>query len=289
LRTVTGDLVDPTDVIETSRVKNLVVDDFVQREFDDPVTGDTLKYNLYVPEDRNAVSSYPLVLFMHDAGMSSDDPLTTLKQGLGAIAFAQPGSQSHHPCLVLAPQFSSVVVNDASEATSLLETTVHLVQEITREFGVDTSRVYTTGQSGGAMMSMAIDIKYPELFAASFIVAGQWGPEHVAPLAGQALWILVAEGDAKAFPGQNAITDVLEEHGAVITRATWDGRADSETLGAAASTVAAAGTRVNYTVLRKGTVVPDGQVDDPLNNHINTWRIAYCIEPIRDWLFAQHR
>ncbi len=290
IRTVAGSEIPPADrPMVTSAVSNLVVDDFVQAEFHDPETGDTLKYNLFVPEGHDGSTACPLVLFMHDAGTSADDPLVTLKQGLGAVVFAGPDSQAKHPCLVLAPQYSAVVVNDASQATSALETTIHLIEKIAGEYGVDTNRMYTTGQSGGAMMSIAIDIRHPGLFAASLIVAGQWAPALVAPLAGQKLWIVVAEGDAKAFPGQNAITDVLERHGTVVARANWDGREEPSRLGAAAAQLAGAGAPINYSVLRSGTVVPEGQADDPPNNHINTWRIAYTIEPIRNWLFAQRR
>jgi hypothetical protein len=37
----------------------------------------------------------------------------------------------------------------------------------------------------------------------------------------------------------------------------------------------------------KGTVVPASQQDNPISNHLNTWRIAYNIEGIRAWLFEQ--
>ncbi len=96
---------------------------------------------------------------------------------------------------------------------------MHLVQEVVREYAVDEDRIYATGQSGGAMMSMAINIAYPDLFAGSVIVAGQWDARKSIPLATQALWIIVAEGDIKAFPGQNAITATLESNGATVARA----------------------------------------------------------------------
>ncbi len=46
---------------------------------------------------------------------------------------------------------------------------------------------------------------------------------------------------------------------------------------------------IKYAVLRKGTVVPDGQLDNPVANHVNTWRIAYTLRAVREWLFQQHR
>nr|WP_315183841.1 PHB depolymerase family esterase [uncultured Albidiferax sp.] len=192
--------------ITTSRVVNLVVDDFQQLEFKDPQTGDLLRYNLFVPKGYDKNQRYPLVLFMHDAGATSPITQTTLVQGLGAVAWASPQDQAKRPAFVLAPQFDAPVVNDQSEATSLLDTTVHLLHQVVDQYSIDGHRLYATGQSGGAMMSIAMNIQYPELFAASYIVAGQWDPAKVQPLAQDKLWIVVSQGDLKAYPGQNAIT-----------------------------------------------------------------------------------
>lgn len=49
------------------------------------------------------------------------------------------------------------------------------------------------------------------------------------------------------------------------------------------------GNAINYVALKKGTVVPPGQQDNGGGNHINTWRIAYAITSIRDWIFKQHK
>jgi predicted peptidase len=43
----------------------------------------------------------------------------------------------------------------------------------------------------------------------------------------------------------------------------------------------------HYVALEKGSVVPASQQDNPISNHLNTWRIAYTIEGIRAWLFEQ--
>jgi predicted peptidase len=48
----------------------------------------------------------------------------------------------------------------------------------------------------------------------------------------------------------------------------------------------AKGAPINYVALQKGTVVPPSPQDNGATNHINTWRIAYTIEGIREWLFA---
>jgi predicted peptidase len=275
--------------LPTNRALNLVVDDFVQAEFQDSKTGDTLAYNLFVPKDRDPSVALPLVLFMHDAGATSIIVDTTLVQGLGAISWASPADQARHPAIVLAPQYRSQVVNDASEASSLLNTTLHLLDHIADEHNADRSRLYATGQSGGGMMSIAMMIREPELFAAAFLVACQWDPAVIEPLARQKLWVMVSEGDAKAFPGQNAIMDVIEREGAKVSRATWSGNTTLEQFATLAAEQETQGALVNYTMLRLGTVVPEGQDDNSGSNHINTWRIAYTIPSIRDWIMRQSR
>jgi predicted peptidase len=51
----------------------------------------------------------------------------------------------------------------------------------------------------------------------------------------------------------------------------------------------AEGNNIKYSVLKKGTVVPAGMNDDGGSNHVCTWRIAYNIEGVRDWLFMQKK
>ncbi len=268
---------------------NSVVDAFKQSEFTDPNTGIMLPYNLYIPKDYDASKSYPLVLFIHDAGVVSNDTRRTLVQGLGAVIWATPAEQAKHECFVLAPQYSKGIVNDESEATRDLDATVDLVNALVSQTNIDKSRLYTTGQSMGCMASIEMLIKYPDLFAAALLVAGQWDATRMSVLTQANMWVVVSEGDRKAFPGMNAGMAALEAAGAKISRATWNGRASAEEFASNVRSMIAEGNNIKYTVLAKGTVVPEGLPDDGRNNHIHTWPIAYTIEGLRDWLFTQVR
>ncbi|MEG3132557.1 peptidase [Rouxiella sp. T17] len=275
--------------IATTQVENLIVDDFKQLTFDDPKTGKVLHYNLFVPKNYQAGKSYPLVLFMHDAGATSDVTRTTLLQGLGAVSWASKEDQARHPSFVLAPQYPEIIADDDSHTSVLMDTTINLIKSLSSQYSIDPKRLYTTGQSGGCMTSIAMDIKYPRFFAASFLVAGQWDPALTVPLAKQKLWILVSQDDDKAFPGQNAITAVLEKNGATISRATWDGRWSEAEFKQAFDEIEAKNSPINYVTFKKGTVIPAGESTQGASGHRNTWRIAYTIAPIRDWIFKQHR
>ena len=277
----------PEGEVTTSAVHNLILDQFEQRVWNDPETGKTLPYNLFVPANYDPARSYPLVNFMADAGATSSDPLMTLKQGLGAISWASPEDQAARPAFVLAPQFAEIVADDDNQTSAMLDTTINLIEALTQEFSIDRSRLYTTGQSGGGMLSIAMNIKYPEFFAASFLVACQWGPELVAPMAGNRLFILTSQDDPGAFPGQNAVTEALEAAGARVARAIWDGTWSDEQYRFAFDDLIAEGARINYVSFAKGTVIPEGASTEGAAGHRNTWRLAYSIEPIRAWLLRQ--
>lgn len=105
----------------------------------------------------------------------------------------------------------------------------------------------------------------------------------------QKMWVVVSQGDAKAYPGQKHHHGGLGGGGAKVARAVWPGTSTPEQFGAAVISLEAEGAPINYVALRKGTVVPDGQEDSPGANHVNTWRIAYDIEGVRDWLFRQSK
>ena len=74
-------------------------------------TGDhRLTYNLFAPEDVSR--PLPLVVFMHDMGSISDEPDFTLRQGIGALVWADAAEQAKRPCYVLAPQYAEKAAFD---------------------------------------------------------------------------------------------------------------------------------------------------------------------------------
>ncbi len=273
--------------LKSSRFINLIVDDFKQLEYTDAKTGAKLAYNLFIPKNYDPKKSYPLVLFMHDASISGHEVTATLTQGVGATIWATPEEQAKHPCFVVAPQYPVQITNDQSQTNEYLDITVDLIHQIAKEYSVNTNKMYTTGQSGGCMMSIALDIKYPDLFAASMLVAGQWDASLVKPLAKQKIWILVAEGDTKAFPGMNAITETLEKNGAKVSRATWNGRATAAEFAEDVKKMNDEGANIRYSVFSKGTVFPEGQEGGM--EHMQTWKVAYYVEGVRDWIFSQSK
>lgn len=249
---------------------------FKQLTFHDDQFNKDLMYNLFVPKNYDPKKSYPLVLFMHDAGVVSNNHIETLTQGLGAVVWASDKAQSLNESFVVAPQYTSVMTDDTGTVSNDMDITVNLIKELTNKYSIDTNRLYNTGQSMGGMISIAMDIKYPDLFAASFLVACQWNPDLVKPLTNKPLWIIVSEEDTKAHPGMDAITDVLSKNGRTIAKGTWNAEASTSELQSDVDKMLDQDADVNYTMFKGG-------------NHTYTWQYAYTIDGIREWLFKQHK
>lgn len=286
ITTTTGEKY-PADAtpFDSDKGVNLIVDDFKQFEFKDPATGMTLTYNLFVPKNYDKSKAYPLVLFMHDASVHGAETTRTLTQGLGAVVWASPSEQAKHPAIVLAPQFPNGVSTEGAVGDATGDTVVHLVNSIARQYNVDKNRMYTTGQSFGCMLSLAIMIRHPDLFAASMLVAGQRDAQATSVLSHNKMWIIVAEGDTRAFPGMNDSIAVWEKQGVKVSKATWNARSSEAELSADAKKMLPEGNNIKYATFLKSTVFPAGKEGGI--EHMATWPVAYRIEAVRDWLFAQ--
>jgi predicted peptidase len=276
---------DSTTSLLTTKVKNLIVDDFEQFSFTDPATGRTLTYNLFIPHGYDSRRRYPLVLFMHDASVVNVATEGPLVQGDGAVVWASPEDQAKHPCFVLAPEYPEVVIADDYQPSTYFDATVNLLNKVVSEYSIDAKRLYSTGQSMGAMMTLGINIRHPGLLAASYVVAGQWPDDQAGPLVGKKLWVTVSEGDTKAFPMENAIMAVLRAHGVKVAEAQWDARWTAAQFVAAARALEAQRAPVNYAHFAAGTL--PGSSAGGGSEHTGTWKVAYDIPQIRDWIMRQ--
>ena len=275
-------------ILENNKIKNLIVENFKQFVYKDTKTGTSVKYNLYIPKNYDKNKKYPLVLFMHDKGVLSEDTKTALFQGNGATSFAAPEEQARHEAFVLAPQYSRQVVDDNGDITSDLDATVNLIRDyLISKYSINEKKLYATGQSMGGMMAIVMNYKYPELFAASYLVACQWNPKEVSTMAKNNLWITVSTGDAKAYPGMNAITSELIKRGATVAKDNWRADYTDAQFLEGARKVIAQKSNIKYTTLEKGTNPYLPKDANPGLEHSGTWKVAYNIPGIKDWMFLQ--
>lgn len=287
LKTNTGQsfISDPLELHVTT-VQSELVDAFEQHIFKTH-DGHQLAYNLYVPKQSD--QPQPLLLFMHDASAISSDPTATLRQGIGATTWADSTEQDQRPCFVLAPQYEEQTADDDFTVTWECEATVELVEHIKKAYRIDTNRVYATGQSMGSMMLCEMNFTHPDLFAASFIVAGQWEPQKIATLTNSHLWILVSEIDHKAFPIMTSAMEKLAAKNVTIAQAKVDAKANDAAKADFVERTLSQHAQIQFTQFEGATVLPAGVADEGAAGHFHTWWWAFEIEGIKTWLFSQKK
>ena len=269
---IRGKIYPPSEKLSSSHTRQLIVEDFVQSVFKDP-NGATLAYNLFIPKNYDPKKKYPLVLFMHDAGAVSPEVKMTLCQGKGAIVFATPEFQEKNPCFVLAPQYDTVIVDDNWQYGPELDRTIHLIEFLSGKYSIDKKRIYNTGQSMGGMTSIAMDIKYPDFFAASYLVACKWDANVTLPLGKQNIWAVAAEGDPGAMPSMAEILGNLEIEGIKVIRQTIDASQPQPEINSQVAALQKDDCHVYYTLYKGGS-------------HRYTWQHAYDMMPALDWIFS---
>ncbi|MCD7938337.1 MAG: prolyl oligopeptidase family serine peptidase [Tannerellaceae bacterium] len=260
------------------------VNKFVQREFNDPETGKTLAYNLFIPEGYESGKSYPLLLFIADASTAGKDVKVPLTQGYGGVIWATQHDQAKHPSFILVPQYTTQTVNDNSGTSYEVEMTIRLLDAIIEEYSIDRNRLYTTGQSMGGMMSMYFNIAHPDLFAASLFVGCQWDASQMGGFVNDKFFYIVAAGDQKAPKGMAALKTILDNEGARISTGEWSAKLPAAEQEANVQKLLAEGNNINFIIFTQGSVLP---ADGSGNEHMYSFDYAYKLEGVRDWLFRQ--
>lgn len=270
---------------EITAVLDAVSGKFIQETYVDETTGSSLEYSLFVPEDYDASGSYPMIMFIPDATGSGKSASEIVSEYYGAAIWATDEEQEKHASFVLVPAFSETVVDDNWNTSDQIETAVSLINSLTEKYSIDTNRLYTTGQSMGCMTSLYLNSKYPDLFAASLFVSGQWDVSVLKPLEDAAFFYITAGGDAKASGGQDEVMDMLEQDGISFSYGTWNAQNSSDEQDASAQSLIAEGNNANFIRFETGSVLNGGNGME----HMASFNYAYKITAVRDWLFAQSK
>lgn len=265
--------------------QELVIQDFVRKYFTDAETGITLPYFVYLPKGYSVEKRYPLVFFIPDASADTSIETATLTQGNGATIWATPEEQVKHPAIVVAVQYPYSVVKEFGPLTmddhawsKGLTAVDNLLRDIMERYAVDKNRIYGTGQSQGCMSNIALSDRHPDLFAAQYLVAGQWDVSEMTAMKDKKLWILVCEGDAKAYPAMTEAMNLWKSLGAKTAWGDgfWNLKFSREEMQQNVKAMLAKDADIRMNVFAGG-------------GHMVTWSVAYNIEGIRDWLFEQSK
>jgi predicted peptidase len=127
-------------------------------------------YLLFLPRDYATRKSqrWPLILFLHGAGERGTNLWLVAKHGPPKIVRTKPD----FPFIVVSPQCPAGQRWDN-------DTVLGLLDEVTRKYRVDKSRIYLTGLSLGGFGTWNLGVAYPEKFAAIAPICGGGDPVAV--------------------------------------------------------------------------------------------------------------
>jgi dienelactone hydrolase len=213
--------------------------------------GQQLPYRLFVPKDYDETKPYPLVLFLHHAGLAGTDShnesgwdncvqLTSEigSGGYGGVfthsAVDKEGkrfdTQERYPHFVLAPHANSPAYGFgggvAGSATAAEHPTrpllMGVLEQVRKEFNIDPARLYVTGISMGCYGTWDLIMRKPGIFAAASPQSCRGDPnkELLAPLKDMPIWSMCGTNDSY-FSGAQAMADGMKAIGATDATFTF--------------------------------------------------------------------
>jgi predicted peptidase len=134
------------------------------------------------------------------------------------------------------------------------------------------------------MSSLYLNSKYPDLFAASLYVSGQWDISVLSGMENQKFFYVTAGGDEKASGGQDEVMAMFDADGVAYSYGTWNAQDSAEDQDAAVAELVAEGLDANMIRFETGTVFKEGQTG---MEHMASFNYAYKLTAVRDWIFEQ--
>lgn len=163
---------------------------FSEKEFVSEKTGKKLKYLAYSPKKNENV---PLILYLHGAG-SRGDELSSMSP-VGPVGELENGRRI--PARIVAPQCYG------DTWFELFETLIDFAETVSKESGVDKSRIYLTGVSMGAYAAWQLAMTKNELFAALVTVCGGGMYWNAARLKNIPIWAFHGALDEVVLPEES--------------------------------------------------------------------------------------
>jgi predicted peptidase len=138
--------------------------------FDSVTVGGTeRKYAVYVPREYNPSQPMPAIIFLNGSGECGTDGQKQLTQGLIPAALSDKGAW---PFIIICPQKPE----SKSQWIDHDDMVMAILASASRQWELDSKRMYLTGLSQGGAGTWAIAAKHPEVFAAIAPVCGYGSP-----------------------------------------------------------------------------------------------------------------
>ena len=264
---------------------------FKQYKFIDTINNSyTLDYNLFIPLNYTKEKKYPLIMFITDASLVKKDVKSGLTETVGGPVWATERMQKKFECFVLVPRYNEVVIDDnrGYSTSEYINVTVRLINDLIDKYSIDKNKLYSTGQSMGAMTTLYLLANYPGLLAAGLVVDGQWRIDQLQGLINATFTYIAAGGDAKAFNGQNEVKVFFDELNISYGNLTdINAKENIDILNNETSYMYNLNYSKNFITYIKGSVLPSNS--DKANEHMSSFKYGYRIDVVRDWLLSQNK
>ncbi len=307
IETKDGNIIPVTRRIETSGEINLGVDDFTSVLYENPDDESWLYYHLYVPEGYED-QTLPLVVHYPSGDYMYTDYTGTYRGALfthpDCTVWASEESQSENPCFVLTVggQRDSTWADINYENSVMQQNYVHIIDQIIKEYPIDTSRIYGISLARGSQSMWATALANPDLFAAMICTSHEfydtYGEEDASQKARELfdlmpIWMFAGylddSGNGAKGIRLNKIANELNASGSNITVAygengelMWNGMLRGTEAEQLAQNQISLASNTNsddlMTFYMPGTL--------PQSMHW-CWNATYSNAGVRNWLFSQ--
>ena len=159
--------------------------------------GEKLKYRFFSPSVDNNQQKYPLVVHFHGVGSRGDNNSSQLRMAKKVTAGENAAT---FPCFVFAPQcptdkkwvdeeWSALSHTMSVKPAEQMVLALAAIDKITKNYPIDTARIYVYGQSMGGFATWDILCRRPDLFAAAVPVCGGGDETLAKKIAHVPVWI----------------------------------------------------------------------------------------------------
>lgn len=255
-----------------------------------------IMYRLFVPKNYDPTKKYPLTVTMHGVGERGNDNTRQVDLEDLVSTWIADDVQKETPHFVMGPQCPADLYWGGATTTMVHD----IIDSLTREFSIDTNRLYAVGLSMGARGVFNLLEERPGRFAAAVACAGAGNNSAAAAIARTPLWAFHAAGDGVVeVSGTRTMVEAIEKTGITFVRFVSDSWTNSPGLTTYSDAirngtdpltmVAKNPSGISYDSLKRAV---EGGADYLYSeakggDHRTGWMIAFHHPLVPQWLFSK--
>lgn len=169
--------------------------------------GNSLFYQIHMPDTLEEGKEYPLIVYMHGAGSKADDNLHIYSRFADFLRNFENGEYKNK-AILLAPgcpksgrwvpvrDWSQTTLDHTAAPTAQMQAVMEILDVVTDNLPIDKKRLYLHGNSMGAHATWELLSLFPDRFAAAVPGCGAGDPKMACKKLNTAIWIFHGDADA---------------------------------------------------------------------------------------------